>query len=212
MGRELADTTLEAIDDEADVLARHHLDDLLDDVVAVLVLDNPQHVGLQLLDHLSLLLDEDVFQCLEAWSAKCKAKDMRRNGARPSLAARAKPKQTKRYLLNNAAGVHLHREVDDLALHDPGQNLLLDLVAVLEELLDDVVAKHVFHELDGIGLDLPEHLIFLVAVGRFKLLLDEAGAVLVTAEFDNMIVYVLRGKRVKSQQSYTVAPPFFFCP
>ena len=94
--------------------------------------------------------------------------------------------------MNNTAGVHLNREVDDLALHDPGQNLLLNLVAVLKELLDDVVAEHVFHELNGIGLDLPEHLIFLVAIGGLEFLLDEARAVLVAAEFDNVVVYVLR--------------------
>ena len=62
---------------------------------------------------------------------------------------------------------------------------------MLEELLNHVVAKDIGHQLDGVGLYFSEHLVFLITVGRFQLLLYKARAVLVPAEFDNMIINVL---------------------
>ena len=93
--------------------------------------------------------------------------------------------------MNNSASVHLDRKVNDLSLHDPGKDLLLDLVAVLEELLDDIVAEDILHQLDGIRLDLSENLILLVAVRSLQLLLDESRTMLITTKFDDVVVDIL---------------------
>ncbi len=100
-------------------------------------------------------------------------------------------RRVRTHLLNDTASVHLNGQVDDLALHDAGEHFLLDLVPVLEEFLDDIVAEDILHELDGVGFDLPEDLVLLVAIGSLELLLDEAGAVLVTAEFHDVVVDIL---------------------
>lgn len=76
--------------------------------------------------------------------------------------------------------------------HLIGQNFLLRLVAVLEELLDHVVAKNICHQLDRIWVKLPKNLIFLITIGCFELLLDEARTVLITAELNYIVVDVLR--------------------
>ena len=62
---------------------------------------------------------------------------------------------------------------------------------MFEELLDNVVTEHIRHELPRIRVQLAEYSIFLVAICGLKLLLDEARAMLVTTEFDNMLIYVL---------------------
>ncbi len=54
------------------------------------------------------------------------------------------------------------------------QSLFLRLIAVLEELLDNVIAKNVSHELNCVWMELPEDLVFLVAVGGLELLLNES--------------------------------------
>ena len=65
------------------------------------------------------------------------------------------------------------------------------MVPVLKELLDHIIAEDIFHELDSVWLNLSKNAVLLVAVRCLKLLLDESGAVLVTAEFCDMIVYFL---------------------
>jgi hypothetical protein len=94
--------------------------------------------------------------------------------------------------LDHPASIHLHGQINDLALHDARQDLLLDLVPMFKELLNDVVAKNIPHELKGVGLDLSEDLIFLVAIGRLQLLLDETRAMLVATELDNVLVDTLQ--------------------
>ena len=47
--------------------------------------------------------------------------------------------------------------------------------------------------MNSVGLDLPEDLVLFVAVCCLKLLLNEARSVLITTEFDNMIINVLGG-------------------
>lgn len=96
------------------------------------------------------------------------------------------------HLLNDSASIRLHSKVCELALHYPGQHLLLDLAAVLEEFLDDVVAKNVLHELDSIGLDLSEDLVLLVAVRRLELLLNEPRTLLIAAELHDIRVDILK--------------------
>lgn len=49
--------------------------------------------------------------------------------------------------LHDSAGVHLIGQSEDMALHLRSKDTLLDLVAVFEELLDDVVSKDVLHKL-----------------------------------------------------------------
>lgn len=70
-------------------------------------------------------------------------------------------------LLNDTATIHLSGQRKDMSLHLVGENLLLRLVAMLEQLLNYVVTKHIGHELKAVRLDFTEHLFLLVAVGGF---------------------------------------------
>lgn len=190
MGRELADASPEAVHDEVDVLARHQLDDLLDHVVPVLVLDDSQYIGLQLLDQLCLLLDECMLQYL---LQKHVSRTRERGGISYDLVGR----WYLSYLLNNSAGVHLDGQVCKLPLHDACQHLLLNLATMLEELLDDIIAKDVLHELNSVRLNLSEDSVLLVAVRCLELLLDESRALLISAKFDDVVVDVLARERKK---------------
>ena len=62
---------------------------------------------------------------------------------------------------------------------------------MLEQLLNYVIAKNISHKLKRVGLNLSKNLIFLVTVCRFKFLLNETRAMLVAAEFDDVVVYIL---------------------
>lgn len=62
---------------------------------------------------------------------------------------------------------------------------------MLEELLDHVIAKDIGHELKGVRQKLSEELVLFVTVRSFKLLLNKPRSMLVAAEFDDMIVYIL---------------------
>lgn len=62
---------------------------------------------------------------------------------------------------------------------------------MFEEFLDHIVAKDIGHQLDGVGEKLSEDLVLLIAVGCLELLLNEPRTVLVTTEFNNIIVNVL---------------------
>ncbi len=62
---------------------------------------------------------------------------------------------------------------------------------MLKHLLDHVVSKDVRHQLQSIRLDLTKDLFFFVAIGRLELLLNESRSVLITTEFNNVIVQVL---------------------
>ena len=78
-----------------------------------------------------------------------------------------------------------------MALHLAGQDPLLTLVTMLKELLDDIVAKHVRHQLDSVGLNFLEDTLLLVTVGSLELLLNETRAVLIAAEFADVLVDIL---------------------
>lgn len=95
------------------------------------------------------------------------------------------------YLLNNSAGVHLDRQVNNLALHGSSQEFLLDLISVFKELLDHIVTEHVLHELESIRSNFSEDLLLLIAIGRLELFLDKSRAMLVAAELDYIAVDVL---------------------
>ena len=79
-----------------------------------------------------------------------------------------------------------------MALHLFRQDTLLKLISVLKELLDDIVSKNISHELKGVGADLRENCLLLVAIGSFQLLLNKPRAVLVSTEFNHMVVYILQ--------------------
>ncbi len=78
-----------------------------------------------------------------------------------------------------------------MILHLVGKDLLLRLIAMLEELLYNIIPEDVGHQLNRVRMYLPENLFFLIAVCRLEFELDEPGTVLITTELDNMIVYVL---------------------
>ena len=75
--------------------------------------------------------------------------------------------------------------------HLIGKHLLLCLVAVLEELLNHVITKDISHQLTCVRMELSKDLILFVAVCGLKLLLNEARAMLVTTEFDDMLIDIL---------------------
>lgn len=78
-----------------------------------------------------------------------------------------------------------------MTLHLAGENSLLALIAVLEKLLDHVVAEDIRHQLHGVRLNLLENALLLVAVSSLQLLLDETRAVLIAAEFTDVVVDIL---------------------
>lgn len=78
-----------------------------------------------------------------------------------------------------------------MSLHLLCQNTLLHLIAVLEKLLDNIISKNISHQLKRVLTNFAENNLFLVAVGGFELLLDETRTMLVTTEFDDMVVDVL---------------------
>lgn len=69
---------------------------------------------------------------------------------------------------------------------------------MFEQFLHDIVAEHVGHQLQRVRLDFTEDLFFLVAVGSLQLLLNKPRTVLITTEFDNMVVDILREVRDKN--------------
>lgn len=54
----------ESVNDELDMFCRHSLDSLLNNMIAVLVLDTFEHMIFQLFDQESLLIGKDVLQGL----------------------------------------------------------------------------------------------------------------------------------------------------
>lgn len=57
--------TTEGVHHEWKTLAWHHRDDLLNNMIAILVLDNSQDVWLEFRDDLFLLFNQNMFQCLK---------------------------------------------------------------------------------------------------------------------------------------------------
>lgn len=79
----------------------------------------------------------------------------------------------------------------EVPFHLLGENLLLNLIAMLEKLLNDVVAKHILHQLDGVGLDFVKDTFLFFAVGHDELVLNETRSVLIPAELDDVAINVL---------------------
>lgn len=174
MCRKSVDLALERVDDKLDILRRNPLDSFLDNVVTVLISHALENMVLKFFDHRSLLVRKDVFQGLQSqYVVMTKAS-----------------KET--YLLDYSAPVHLCRQRKHMPLHLVRQDLFLGLVTMFEQLLNDIVSKHVRHQLKAVRLDLTEHLFLFIAVGCFQFLLDETRSVLVTAEFNDMVVDVLQ--------------------
>lgn len=174
MGSKSVHLSFEGVDDELHIVRRNPLDGLLDHVVAILISDTFQDMAFKLLDHGSLLISEDMFQCL--W----------RLAMKPGKGQRY-------YLLNHSTAVHLRRQCEHMSLHLVRENLLLCLVPMLKQLLNNIVAKDISHQLQAIRLNFAEHLFLLIAIGSLQLLLDETRSVLITTELDHMIVDVLQG-------------------
>lgn len=90
-----------------------------------------------------------------------------------------------------------------MPLHLVGQDLFLRLISVFEKLLDNIVAEDVRHQLQGVGLNFTENLFFLITVGGFQFLLNETGSVLISTEFNYMVVNVLaEGVSYMSSKGY----------
>ena len=61
------------------------------------------------------------------------------------------------------------------------------LVAVIEELLDNVVSENVSDQWDGVGLNLTEDSLLFIRVGGFQFRLDESRAVLIAGELGDVV-------------------------
>lgn len=72
---------------------------------------------------------------------------------------------------------------------------------MLKQFLNHVVAKHIGHQLQAVRLNFTEHLFLLIAVGGFQLLLDESRSVLVTTEFNHVVINVLDKSQSTSSSS-----------
>ena len=57
-----------------------------------------------------------------------------------------------------------------MIVHLLSQNLFLHLIAVLEELLNNIVAKDIRHELQGVGLYLGEEMVLLATICSLEFL------------------------------------------
>jgi len=178
MDGELSDLSGEGIDDKMDVFGWHPFDRLLDNMVAVLIFHTFENVVLEFFDQTGLLIGEYVLKRLTHVSYH--------------FSLQVCSSEFSSHFLYNSTSVHLQGQVQDLTLHFVREDLLHVLVAMLEELLNDVVSKDVGHQLHRISLNLLEDPLFLVAVGRLELLLNETGAVLIPTELDYVIVDVLQ--------------------
>lgn len=97
----------------------------LNDVIALSVASALEDVTVELLDEANLLVDEDVLESLR----------------RATVSADHFESDLRAHLLHNAAAVHLQRELKNVTLENVGHGGLLQLVALLEELLDDVCER-----------------------------------------------------------------------
>ena len=149
----MLDLVKEGSVDEPDGLWSTTLNGLLDDVVAVLILDAFHDMVLKLTHQRGLLLNQDVLQ----------------------------------RFLHDSAAVHLQAQIQDLAAHLAREQLFVFLVAVIEELLDNVVSENVSHQWDGIGLNLTEDSLLFIRVGGLQFRLDESRAVLITGELGDVV-------------------------
>ena len=165
------------------MLSRHSFDGLLDDVVPVLIFHAFEDMAVKFLDDACLLIDQDMFKSLG-----------KRQQGRWGL------NEQSFYLLHHPTAIHLSRECHNMALHLICESFLLSLVAMFEELLDDVVTKYVCHQLNCVWLNFPKHLLFLVRVGCLQFQLDESRSVLIATEFNNMTIDVLFPVSLKQQE------------
>jgi hypothetical protein len=78
-----------------------------------------------------------------------------------------------------------------MILHVLGQNSFLQLIAVLEELLNNIVAKDICHELQSVGLYLAEDLVLLVTICSLEFLLDEPRSMLIATKLNDVVIDVL---------------------
>lgn len=93
-----------------------------------------------------------------------------------------------------------------MTAHLVGKDLLLSLVAMLEQFLDNIVAEDIGHQLEAVWLDLAENLLLFIAVRSLELLLDEPRAMLVTAELNDMVVDILQ---LVALVAFAVCPELF---
>lgn len=95
------------------------------------------------------------------------------------------------YLLDHTATIQIPRKVENLTLHTPNQSTFLILVSILKDLLYHVIGKWVLHQRQCVGKDFAKNTSLLVAISIFKLRLYESRAVLVSTEFDDVLMDVL---------------------
>ena len=157
MNTQVLNLTSKCLEHKRYVVSMASLDGLLDNVVSVLILDASQDILFQFAHKRRLLIVEYMLESLTGLVSGDKTEiDHGTN------------------LLYNTTTIHLERQVQDTSLHLVGQNLLLVLIAMLEELLNDIVSEDISHKLNGVWLYLPEKTLFLVAIGCLQLLLYES--------------------------------------
>lgn len=75
--------------------------------------------------------------------------------------------------------------------HLLGEHPLLHLVSVLKKLLYHVITENIRHQLECVGLNFAEELLFLITISSLELLLNEARSMLISTEFNNVMVDIL---------------------
>ena len=78
-----------------------------------------------------------------------------------------------------------------MAFHLLRQNRLVHLITMFEKLLYDVIAKNIGHKLYTVWSNFSKYNVLLVGICSLQFLLDKPRSMLITAELDNMIIYVL---------------------
>lgn len=91
-------------------------------------------------------------------------------------------------LLDDAAPVHLQRELQYVSHQMVRQHAPLVQGAMLEEALDNVVAEYIHNELCDVLNDFLEYELFLLVTGGLELLLYESASVLVLTELHYVVL------------------------
>jgi hypothetical protein len=166
--------------DELVVLRLERVEALLNDVVAVQVLNQCDDVLIEGRNQgLDLALGRQVVdQALDRSSA---------------MTARALELHQRR-----APDVHIERDADQIIVDARQQYVLLLVGRVFEEALSQVVAEAVDHELRKVRIDLGEDHIAVERVALFQLALQEAAAVLVLAEASHVPLQIFKAQAGKA--------------
>lgn len=167
MCREREDLLGDIAYDELDAFTRATFDALLNDVIAILILDAFDNVAFELARDLHLILGRETLDGFLNHTAA-----VHLQGERENIASDA---------LGKVALVLRCAELEEFLARNK-KNEGEEWKSLLEPYLNDVVAEDVGHQLRRIGKNLFEDHVLLGVRGAFELLLNESRAVLIHGE------------------------------